>query len=120
MPIVAVALLLEAFLALRRRWRDLLLVALGLAVEITVFLVVNELVRRARPSVPKLGLEPSTYSFPSGHIAATLVLYGSVVPVLVVIEFARRRRARVLRRAARRVSSRIRAVFTEACITPAM
>ena len=36
------------------------------------------IVGRPRPDVPKLGSEPSTSSFPSGHIAATVVLWGAV------------------------------------------
>ena len=43
------------------------------------FLTVNAIVDRPRPDVPKLGSEPSTSSFPSGHIAATVVLWGAVV-----------------------------------------
>ncbi len=86
--IVAVAVVVELVLAARRRWRDLLLVVVGLAVELSVFLTVNEVVRRPRPSVPKLGIEPATFSFPSGHIAATVVLYGSIA-VLVTLSFRR-------------------------------
>ena len=47
----------------------------GLAVELSVFLTVNYTVRRPRPVAPHVGSTPSTYSFPSGHVAATLVLY---------------------------------------------
>ena len=64
-------MVVEIVLAVRRRWRDLLLVVVGLAVELAVFLTVNEVVRRPRPSVTKLGIEPATFSFPSGHVAAT-------------------------------------------------
>jgi membrane-associated phospholipid phosphatase len=88
-PIIIGALVLEAVLMLRRRWRDLLLVLVGLSVEITVFLTVNELVRRPRPPVHRLGIEPSTFSFPSGHIAATVVLYGSMA-VLISLTYRKR------------------------------
>ena len=33
--------------------------------------------------MPKLGSEPSTSSFPSGHIAATVVLWGAVALLFV-------------------------------------
>jgi undecaprenyl-diphosphatase len=82
LPIVVGGLLVEAVLALLRRWRDLLLTAVALLLEITVFLAVNEAVRRPRPSVPRLGSLPRTFSFPSGHIAATVVLYGCVAMLL--------------------------------------
>jgi membrane-associated phospholipid phosphatase len=86
--IVVVGLLVEMVLAVRRRWRDLLLVIVGLAVELSVFLTANEVVRRPRPAVHKLGIEPATFSFPSGHIAATVVLYGSIA-LLVTLSFRR-------------------------------
>jgi len=54
------------------------LIVCGLAVELSVFLTVNYSVARPRPSAPHVGATPSTYSFPSGHVAATLVLYGGV------------------------------------------
>jgi undecaprenyl-diphosphatase len=88
-PIIVGALVLEAVLILRRRWRDLWLVLVGLSVEITVFLTVNETVRRPRPPVHKLGIEPSTFSFPSGHIAATVVLYGSIA-LLISLTYRKR------------------------------
>ena len=88
-PIIVGALILEAVLIWRRRWRDLLLVLVGLSVEITVFLTVNEIVRRPRPPVHRLGIEPSTFSFPSGHVAATVVLYGSMA-LLVSLTYRKR------------------------------
>jgi undecaprenyl-diphosphatase len=77
-PAVAVALLVELRLSLRRRWRDAVLLLSGLALELAVFLTVNALVDRPRPDVKRLGDVPHTSSFPSGHVAATIVLYGSV------------------------------------------
>ncbi len=94
MPIIVGGLLIEIVLALRKRWRDLLLVVIALAVELATFLIVNELVRRERPSVEKLGIVPTTFSFPSGHTAATIVLYGSIV--LLITLHMRSRLAKVL------------------------
>ena len=93
-PIIVGALLVEVVLALRKRWRDMLLVVIGLALELATFLIVNEVVRRERPSVDKLGIVPTTFSFPSGHTAATIVLYGSIV--LLVTLHMRSRLAKVL------------------------
>jgi membrane-associated phospholipid phosphatase len=68
-------------LLLRRRWEALfLLVALGL--ELLTFLTVNHLVDRPRPQVLRLGSLPSTSSFPSGHTAAMVALYGGLVVLL--------------------------------------
>src|SRR5689334_17891757 len=58
LPIVVGALLVELVLVVRKRWRDLPLVVIGLAVELATFLIVNELVRRPRPDVERLGIVP--------------------------------------------------------------
>ena len=71
--VVAVVATLVALACRCRRASALLLC--GLAVELAVFLTVNYTVRRPRPVAPHVGSTPSTYSFPSGHVAATLVLY---------------------------------------------
>jgi undecaprenyl-diphosphatase len=47
--------------------------------ELTVFLSVSTIVGRERPDVQTLGSVPSTSSFPSGHVAAAVVLYGGLV-----------------------------------------
>jgi membrane-associated phospholipid phosphatase len=82
LPVVIAALAVEIVLALRRRWAEMLLVVLALGIEFFTFLTVNYVIARPRPDVPKLGGEPTTYSYPSGHIAATLVLWGSVAWLL--------------------------------------
>ena len=74
--IIGVAVLACVFLGFRHRWRDVLLIAGGLGLEAAVFITANALVRRERPPVLTVGEAPTTFSFPSGHIAATIVLYG--------------------------------------------
>jgi len=54
----------------------------ALVVELTVFLTVSTLVGRDRPAVDPLGAVPSTSSFPSGHVAAALVLYVGLVVIV--------------------------------------
>jgi undecaprenyl-diphosphatase len=58
------------------RWAVLMLVGMGL--ELSAFLTVSELIGRTRPAAPALHSVPSTPSFPSGHVAASIVLYGSL------------------------------------------
>jgi undecaprenyl-diphosphatase len=82
LPVILVALVTEGVLAVRRRWRDLLLVPMGLGLEVTIFLLVNVIVARDRPAIEAIGTVPSTFSFPSGHTAATVVLCGSMVVLL--------------------------------------
>ena len=55
------------------------LLPVGLALELSVFLSVSTIVGRDRPDVVTLGSVPSTSSFPSGHVAAAVVLYGGLV-----------------------------------------
>ena len=76
--VLAVAAIVTVCTVVRRCGLLIALVPVGLALEIVVFLTANYAVQRPRPAVPHLGSTPSTYSFPSGHVAATLVLYGAV------------------------------------------
>jgi undecaprenyl-diphosphatase len=78
MGVVVVGVLVTGFALLRRWGRSAALLACGLGLELAVFLTVNYIVARPRPTAPHLGPTPSTYSFPSGHIAATFVLYGGI------------------------------------------
>jgi membrane-associated phospholipid phosphatase len=80
---ILVVLLAATFvlLALRYFW-DALLLALALMLELSAFLTVNSIVHRPRPSVPRLGSLPSTSSFPSGHTAAMVALYGGLAVIL--------------------------------------
>lgn len=74
-PVVGVAAAVGLVYLIRRDGRPLALLVVGLGAELAVFLAVNELVDRPRPDVARLGSAPSTGSFPSGHAAATTVLY---------------------------------------------
>jgi membrane-associated phospholipid phosphatase len=67
-----------AILAFRRLWRDIGFLLVAFFIEFSVFLTTVLLVERPRPSVPKLDGVPATSSFPSGHVAAAIVLYGGL------------------------------------------
>ena len=58
------------------RHAALVLFAVGL--EFGSFLLVGAIIDRARPPVETLTSVPSTPSFPSGHVAAAFVLYGTL------------------------------------------
>jgi len=76
---IVVVATVATLIGLLRRWGLTAgLVACGLAVELAAFATVNYVVARPRPVAPHLGATPSTHSFPSGHVAATLVLYGGI------------------------------------------
>ena len=58
---------------------------LGLALELAGFLSANYAVQRPRPMVPHVGSTPSTFSWPSGHVAATFALYGGIAVIVTVL-----------------------------------
>jgi membrane-associated phospholipid phosphatase len=76
--IIGIAVVASIVLAIRRRWREIGLLAAGLILEFAVFLTTAILVDRPRPNVVKLEVAPPTRSFPSGHTAAAIVLYVSL------------------------------------------
>ena len=90
---ILVVLLVAAIVlfVFRRRWEALFLVV-ALCMELATFLTVNSLVARPRPDVVRLGSLPSTSSFPSGHTAAMVALYGALAVVISV-----RFRSRIVR-----------------------
>ena len=83
--IAVVAALATVIALLLRRARLAVMLLVALATELTVFLTVNYAVGRPRPHVSHVGSTPSTYSWPSGHVAATLVLYGGIALIVAVI-----------------------------------
>jgi membrane-associated phospholipid phosphatase len=61
-----------------RRWREPMLVAVAVAGEVAIFLLVTSVVDRKRPPVGHMDEAPPTSSFPSGHTAAAVVMYGAL------------------------------------------
>lgn len=79
------ALLLVAVLVLRwwlGRWRESLTLVVALTGELLIFLAVSALVERDRPEVRHLDAAPPTSSFPSGHTAAAVALYGCLAVIV--------------------------------------
>jgi undecaprenyl-diphosphatase len=69
--------------AVWRRWRPVLFIALTMFGELTLFLATAHAVGRPRPPFGQLDGQMPTSSFPSGHIAATCCLYVAIA-VLVM------------------------------------
>jgi undecaprenyl-diphosphatase len=82
--ILAIGLVIASLaIALTSRWRPAVFVAVVMVGELSLFVSVANFVHRARPLVPQLESRLPTTSFPSGHTAATMCLYGALA-ILVV------------------------------------
>jgi undecaprenyl-diphosphatase len=79
--VTCIALLIVMALVLRwwlGRWRESIVLTVAIVGELLIFLVVTFVVHRDRPDVPKLDAAPPTSSFPSGHTAAAVAIYGCI------------------------------------------
>ncbi len=83
--IAVVATLAVVVTLLLRRARLAVMLIVALVTELTVFLTVNYTVGRPRPHVSHAASTPSTYSWPSGHVAATLTLYGGIALIVAAM-----------------------------------
>lgn len=63
------------------RWRESVFLAVALLGEVTIFVCTTLVIDRPRPPVAHLDSAPPTSSFPSGHTAATVALYGALAIV---------------------------------------
>lgn len=75
------------FLAVTRRWRPVIYIAVLMVGELAAFLAASAVVRRPRPNVPHLDHHLPTSAYPSGHTAATTCIYVAVA--ILVIGHAR-------------------------------
>jgi undecaprenyl-diphosphatase len=87
--VFAVAGVAVIILAWRRCWPQCALVVVTMLVEAGVYLVATYFVTRNRPAVPRLEDLVNSDSFPSGHTAAAVALYGSLA--IVVWSLTRKR-----------------------------
>jgi membrane-associated phospholipid phosphatase len=75
--IPAVVILTALGAAILRRWRIVAFVLGAIAVEVATYRLASLIVHRQRPAVPRLNPEhlPLNQSYPSGHVAASIVVY---------------------------------------------
>jgi membrane-associated phospholipid phosphatase len=79
--VIGVVGAVAAVLALTRRWRAFTVLVVAVQVELAVFLAASTLVGRPRPdSAPDV--VPVTGSFPSGHAAMAVALWGSMAVIV--------------------------------------
>jgi membrane-associated phospholipid phosphatase len=83
--VIAVAAAAALFLRWRlKRWHESFVVIAAVTGEVLIFLAVTETVPQRRPPVPRLQVAPTTSSYPSGHTAAAVALYGCLGVLLLV------------------------------------
>jgi undecaprenyl-diphosphatase len=76
-----------------RRWREALFLVAALLAQSVVYKLTAHIVARPRPAVPLLDSFPPMQSFPSGHTAAAVAVYGGIA---VVLTMHSRRRAQAV------------------------
>jgi undecaprenyl-diphosphatase len=82
-PVLPIVVTLTAIaLMIRRRWRIAAFVVAAILVEAGTYRVASLIVHRERPEVPRLDHLPANQSFPSGHVAASLAVYGGLALLL--------------------------------------
>ena len=80
--VIAIAAVAAAIMWFRRVWAGIGLLAMGLLIEVTSFLTTSFVIGRPRPNVNPLDPAPPTGSYPSGHTAAAVVLYGTLAMIV--------------------------------------
>lgn len=78
--IPALVLLTAAGAMILRRWRIFAFVVGAILIEVATYRVTSLIVHRDRPAVPRLDPDhlPVSQSYPSGHVAAAVVVYGAL------------------------------------------
>jgi membrane-associated phospholipid phosphatase len=84
--VIALAIVLVLLFRWRLgRWNESWMIFTVMVGEVVIFLAVTLTVHRHRPSVVELDNSPPTSSFPSGHTAASMALYGGLAILLLWI-----------------------------------
>jgi membrane-associated phospholipid phosphatase len=66
-----------------KRWYEAIMLATAIVGELVIFLATTAIVPQRRPEVHKLDPAPPTSSYPSGHTAAAVCLYGCLALLLL-------------------------------------
>ena len=78
-----------------KRWYEAIMLITSIVGELLIFLGTTVIVPQRRPAVPKLDPAPPTSSYPSGHTAAAICLYGCLA-ILLLWLFSGRPAAKVI------------------------
>lgn len=80
--------------AIMRRWRVAAFIVGAILLEVATYRLTSLIVHRERPDVPRLDHLPVNQSYPSGHVAASVVVYVGLA--LLITSHLRNRRAVIL------------------------
>lgn len=83
LPITLAVIVMAACLAWTRNWYWLLCVGMTVPFGMLLNVIMKYAFHRTRPSLDNPVLVLTTYSFPSGHVAAATLLYGIVAAMLI-------------------------------------
>ncbi|GAC1544539.1 MAG: hypothetical protein NVS3B12_33300 [Acidimicrobiales bacterium] len=92
--VVAGALIAIAFRLRSGRWIPGMFLLAALLGESSIYVLITTLVHRHRPLIKHLDAAPPTSSFPSGHVAASVCLYGALA--VIAWQLSRRRPLQIL------------------------
>jgi membrane-associated phospholipid phosphatase len=76
------------------RWRESMFLMAAIVGEVLIFIAITLVIHRPRPPVHRLDVVPPTSSFPSGHMAASIVLYAGLA--VIALRTSTRKWLRVL------------------------
>jgi undecaprenyl-diphosphatase len=65
------------------RWYESMVMVIMMAGELAIYLSVTQVIHQQRPPVIRLDVAPPTSSYPSGHTAASVALYGGFAIILL-------------------------------------
>jgi membrane-associated phospholipid phosphatase len=92
--VIGIAAVVVVILAIGRHWAHIAFLVGALVLEVTSFVTTTFVIDRERPTVPHLDEGPPTSSFPSGHAAASIVLYVGIA--IITTSLVRNRIVRAL------------------------
>lgn len=75
--------LLASFLIWKKKWYEVIAVLLAIPGGMLLNLLVKQVFQRARPTFEESLIMLTTYSFPSGHVAATTLFYGMLAVLMI-------------------------------------
>ncbi len=82
---IALVVLVIGLALATRRWVAPVFLALSVGIESGIYFVTSTLDHRPRPSIPRLGVGDPQASYPSGHVAASICLYGGLAVLAWVL-----------------------------------